>query len=114
MPGGGSKPGERRGGRKAGTPNKFSGDVKAMILAALDTVGSDKYLARQANKNPAAFLSLIGRLLPTQMTGKDGGPIHNVFDPATLSDAELAAHIERLQRRSAILEGTPEAEDVPE
>jgi hypothetical protein len=28
MPGGGSKPGERRGGRKKGTPNKATAEVK--------------------------------------------------------------------------------------
>lgn len=32
MAGRGSKPGERRGGRKPGTPNKSTGDVKAMAL----------------------------------------------------------------------------------
>jgi hypothetical protein len=109
----GSKPGERRGGRGKGTPNQLSGDVKAMILAALDAVGGTEYLMRQAELNPVAFMSLLGKLLPTQLTGKDGGAILNVFDPTTLSDAELADRIDRL-RRSAIAYGTPEAEDVPE
>ena len=84
-----------------------------MILAALDAVGGAEYLRRQAKKNPVAFMSLLGKLLPTQMTGKDGGAILNVFDPATLTDAELAARIDRL-RRTAVAYGTPEAEDVPE
>jgi hypothetical protein len=109
----GSKPGERRGGRGKGTPNKLSGDVKAMILAALDATGGAEYLLRQANKNPVAFMSLLGRLLPTQMTGKDGGPILNVFDPATLTDAELAARIDRL-RRSAVVDGSSAEEELPE
>jgi hypothetical protein len=30
MPGGGSKPGERRGGRGAGTPNKSTAEIKAL------------------------------------------------------------------------------------
>ena len=86
MTGRGSPPGVRRGGRQAGTQNKLSGDVKAMILAALDAAGGAEYLLRQTKQNPLAFMSLLGKLLPTQMTGKDGGPIVNVFDPATLTD----------------------------
>jgi len=42
----GSKPGERRGGRKRGTPNKFTADVKAMILGALDAAGGQDYLLK--------------------------------------------------------------------
>ena len=105
--------GAKTGGRKAGTHNKLSGDVKAMILEALDAAGGTEYLLRQSNKNPVAFMSLLGKLLPTQMTGKDGGPIHNVFDPTTLSDAELAARIDRL-RRSAIAHGSAAEEELPE
>jgi hypothetical protein len=105
--------GAKTGGRKTGTPNKLSGDVKAMILAALDAAGGAEYLFRQTKQNPVAFMSLLGKLLPTQMTGKDGGPILNAFDPATLTDAELAARIDRL-RRTAVAYGSPAAEDVPE
>lgn len=35
----GSRPGERRGGRKPGTPNKITADVRAMIVAALNAAG---------------------------------------------------------------------------
>jgi hypothetical protein len=58
-------------------------------------------------------MSLLGKLLPTQLTGKDGGPILNASDPGTLSDAELSARINRL-RQSAIADGTATEEDVPE
>lgn len=113
MPRQGSNPGERRGGRGKGTPNKLSGDVKAMILAALDAAGGTEYLLHQSGKNPVAFMSLLGKLLPTQLTGKDGGAILNAFDPATLTDAELAARIDRL-RRTAVAFGASAAEDVPD
>jgi len=71
---GGSKPGERRGGRQKGTPNKVSGAVRGMIVAALNGVGGQKYLETQARDNPAAFLSLIGRIVPTEVhgPGEDG------------------------------------------
>ena len=81
------------GGSRRGVPNQLSGDVKAMILAALDAAGGAEYLLRQAKQNPVAFMSLLGKLLPTQLTGKDGGANLNAFDPRTLSDAELSAHI---------------------
>jgi hypothetical protein len=35
----GSKPGERRGGRRKGTPNKIPKVLREMILEALDGVG---------------------------------------------------------------------------
>ena len=60
----GSKPGEHRGGRKKGTPNKYTMDVRLMILKALDKVGGVDYLQGQAHENPAAFMSLIGKTLP--------------------------------------------------
>jgi hypothetical protein len=43
-----------------------------MILGALNDAGGQKYLLKQANKSPAAFMTLIGKVLPTQITG--GGP----------------------------------------
>ena len=61
-------------GRKPGVPNKISVDLKAMILGALDKAGGLDYLAEQATKSPGAFLTLIGKVLPTQLqgTGEDG------------------------------------------
>jgi hypothetical protein len=48
-----------------------------MILGALNEAGGQKYLARQAKENPSAFLTLLGKILPMQVTGKDGGPIQH-------------------------------------
>lgn len=59
-------------GRKAGSPNKLTADVKAMVQGALNEVGGQKYLATQAKENPKAFLALVGRLLPLQLTGAGG------------------------------------------
>jgi hypothetical protein len=44
MAGKGAKPGERRGGRQVGTPNKVTATLKEMILAALDKKGGVEYL----------------------------------------------------------------------
>ena len=61
------------GGSRKGIPNKLTGDVKAMILTALDKAGGDEYLLRQAASNPSAFLQLVGKVLPMQVTGSGGG-----------------------------------------
>jgi hypothetical protein len=87
MPGGGAKPGERRGGRQKGTPNKISGDVRAMILSALSRAGGADYLFEQSRANPVAFMSLLGRVLPMQVTAT------LKHDIREFSDAELLAII---------------------
>jgi len=46
-----------------------------MILGALAGAGGEAYLQRQADQNPAAFLTLIGKVLPTQVTGADNAPL---------------------------------------
>lgn len=67
---GGGKPGP---GRPKGIPNKLTGDVKAMILEALASAGGADYLARQAEQSPAAFMSLVGKVLPMTVQGGDNG-----------------------------------------
>ena len=61
-------------GRVKGVPNKITRELKALILGALDDAGGQAYLAEQAVKNPQAFLTLIGKVLPMTIkgTGADG------------------------------------------
>jgi hypothetical protein len=56
-------------------PNKITRDLKEMILGALDGAGGVDYLIEQSQKNPAAFLTLVGKVLPLQMTGANDGPV---------------------------------------
>lgn len=65
----------KTGGRKPGTPNKVTKELKDMILGALSDVGGQAYLVKQAQKNPATFMTLLGKVLPMQVTGEGGGPI---------------------------------------
>jgi hypothetical protein len=65
----------KTGGRKAGTPNKMTAELKDMILKALDNAGGVDYLVSTAGTHPAAFLSLVGKVLPMQVTGEGGGPV---------------------------------------
>jgi hypothetical protein len=63
----------KTGGRKRGTPNKVSKQVKDMVLGALDDAGGQSYLARQAEENPSAFLGLVKAVLPLQVNGEITG-----------------------------------------
>ena len=67
--------GRKTGGRQPGSLNKMSGDIKTMVVGALAGVGGTEYLMRQAEQNPNAFLSLVGRVLPLQVTGDGGGAL---------------------------------------
>lgn len=72
-----SKRGGRRlgAGRKPGVPNKITAELKDMILGALSDAGGQDYLKQQAKKNPGPFLTLVGKVLPYQVTGEGGGPV---------------------------------------
>jgi len=54
-------------GRKPGSLNALTVQLREMILGALSDVGGQAYLARQANENPQAFLSLLGRVVPKEI-----------------------------------------------
>lgn len=107
----GSKPGERRGGRKKGVPNKITATVKEAIEKAFEGVGGHKYLMEQAKQNPTAFMTLLGKVLPTQITGAGGGPIQTV-DLTKASDDDLK-RLEALLSRIALAE-PGEGGDPPE
>lgn len=67
----------KTGGRKKGTPNKITALLKDEILQAASDAhpeGRVGYLTQQAKENPTAFMTLLGKVLPTQVegTGDDG------------------------------------------
>lgn len=62
-------------GRPKGVRNKITKDLKAAIMGALSEVGGQKYLEGVAESNPQVFCALLGKILPSELTGKDGGPI---------------------------------------
>jgi len=66
----------------------MTADLKGMILGALDAAGGQQYLADQAAANPTAFLTLLGKVLPMQVTGTEGGAVHYTFEWAPATPAE--------------------------
>jgi hypothetical protein len=67
--------GKKTGGRTKGTPNKVTGELKDMILTALDDKGGVEYLKKCADDNPVAFLTLVGKVLPLQVNATHGGKV---------------------------------------
>lgn len=69
----------KTGGRKKGTPNKISGQLKDAILEAANAAGGKggtvAYLTSQATANPGPFLALLGKVLPTQIQGDKENPL---------------------------------------
>ena len=64
-------------GRKPGSRNLTSQKLKEIVFKALEQQegGAIGYLKTQAVQEPRAFMALIGKLLPTQITGEDGAPV---------------------------------------
>lgn len=66
-------------GRRKGALNKTTALLKDAILRAAEEAGGGDglvgYLREQAMANPGPFMSLLGKVLPMQVTGADGGPI---------------------------------------
>lgn len=54
-------------GRPPGAKNKLPGQIKELVEGALADVGGREYLAKQARKNPKAFLGLVARLIPRDL-----------------------------------------------
>lgn len=70
--------GRKTGGRAKGTPNKLTALLKDEILQAASEAhpeGRVGYLREQALENPTAFLTLLGKVLPTQLAGDEGAPV---------------------------------------
>lgn len=76
-------------------PNKLTTDVKAMILGALHEKGGQAWLKEQMDKNPAAFMALLGKILPHQVVGEDGGPIVMPWERIELAEKSPSGALAR-------------------
>lgn len=66
-------------GRPKGSPNKITADIKRAILEAAEAAGGEGgtvgYLTAQATANPAAFMTLLGKVLPTTLANDPDNPL---------------------------------------
>lgn len=82
--------GVKYGGRKKGTPNRITGEVREMILQALNNKGGAAYFEKVAGESPAAFCTLVGKIIP-----KEHSVDASINDPI----AELLAHVAQHGKR---------------
>lgn len=79
-------------GRPKGVPNKTTALLKDAILKAGDAAGGKEglvgYLTAQAMANPGPFMALLGKVLPTQISGDPDNPIVTVISAAPISPDE--------------------------
>ena len=62
-------------GRKKGATNKVSRQAKDNISAVFVRLGGTAAMARWARKNQSEFYRIYSRLIPVEVTGKDGGAL---------------------------------------
>ena len=71
-------------GRPKGSVNKTTALLKEAILKAAQQAGGGgdeglvKYLTDQAKETPAAFMSLLGKVLPLQVQGDEDNPVQHI------------------------------------
>jgi len=63
------------GGRPKGSTNAKNMALKTMILNSLERVGGEEYLMRQAEENPSAFLTILGKIIPSELNAKLSGAV---------------------------------------
>jgi len=63
------KPPSAGRGRKKGELNKITRTIKEAIELSFVQVGGADYLARMAIEQPVAYMTLLGKILPTQISG---------------------------------------------
>ncbi len=65
-------------GRPKGVSNKTTTAVKDMVIGALNGAhpeGGMAYLIEQAGKNPKAFLTLVGKVIPLDVNANLSGQV---------------------------------------
>jgi hypothetical protein len=55
-------------GRPKGAVNKLTADLRDAIIDAFGQVGGAEYLVEQARANPQAFMALLGKVIPKDVT----------------------------------------------
>jgi hypothetical protein len=85
-------------GRPKGKPNKFNGELRAAILSGFNGAhrnGLAAWVLQQAQENPTAALSLLGRLIPAHRD-VEADVSHTVtvkFEPPLRDGEDLASQV---------------------
>lgn len=88
----GPKPGSPRvGGRQKGTPNKLTASVRMAVIDAFEKLGGVDYLVKIGTEEPKTFITLLAKILPTQVEGAGDGRQHLMVSWLSEVDGRLAA-----------------------
>ncbi len=72
-------------GRRPGSPNKHTRNVREALVRALEATeqdGGQEFFADLRASDPKTFAGLVSKLIPnqTQLTGAEGGPVLVIRD----------------------------------
>lgn len=59
-------------GRKKGDKNKIPATIKQAVFNAFAAVGGEQYLINMAKSEPKAFLSLVAKIIPLELSNDSG------------------------------------------
>lgn len=67
----------KTGGRKKGTANKLTVNIKDAVLEAFDILGGPSWIVATARDNPQLMVQLLGKVIPTgvQVSGDPDSPV---------------------------------------
>lgn len=96
------------GGRKKGTPNKTTANIREAFVQAFDQLGGVPALVDWAKLNKSEYYKLVSKVIPIDVTSAGqaiGQP--QAFDPATLPADTLLELSMALKRVETITESKP-------
>lgn len=64
--------GRKTGGRRPGSLNKTTVEVKSVLLKAFEEIGGLSNLVEWGKANPTEFYKLWGKLIPAEIKNADG------------------------------------------
>lgn len=76
-------------GRPKGSKDKMPAEIKGMVRRALEHQGGWRYLSRQAEENPVAFMGLVAKLIPAEIKadlGNTDGIVFSIGIPQRTAD----------------------------
>jgi hypothetical protein len=66
-------------GRKPGSKNKYSAEIRDAVMVSFTRLGGPAYLESVGKANPAAYISLLAKILPHELATSGGGLRHEVL-----------------------------------
>ena len=77
--------------------------MKEAIIAAFDKLGGEAYLVKVGESDPRTFCTLLGKVLPTQVTGAGDEPIRVANEGSDVRDILFAKLARSASMRSMTL-----------